>query len=238
MILVGHARRLMNIADEAVDDLARISLRPLTGSLAVGATTTTTEGCFLPIALQRFASQYPDVALNLQVDNSSTLLRRVRDGDVGVAVIATEIDDPALTTIALSPEDQTVIVSSEHPLAGSSVDPHLLRSSVVLLREEGSATRQYQESLLSQWRIPGAHTWTLTSTSAIVAATAAGLGISCLPVVVCRDALALGKIAEIHLEPAPPPRPVSLVRRSDHHLTRAEEHFVVLVQDALDSLTR
>jgi DNA-binding transcriptional LysR family regulator len=215
-----------------VDDLARISLRPLTGALRVGATTTTTEGRFLPTVLQRFASAYPEVALDLQVDNSTTVLRSVLGGEVGVAIVAADVDDPALTATALAPEEQTVVVSGDHPLAGSATEPSVLRGSVFLLREGGSATRKYQELLLAQWRIPGVRTWTLASTSAIVAAVAAGLGISCLPRVVCRDALALGRLGELTLEPSPRPRPVCLVRRTDHHLTRAEEHFLALIAES------
>ncbi|WP_197379403.1 LysR family transcriptional regulator [Mycolicibacterium mengxianglii] len=231
-VLLGYAQRMIAIADEAVDDLAGISLRPLTGALTVGATTTTTEGRFLPTALHRFAAAYPEVTLDLRVDNSTTLLRSVLDGVVGVAIIAADVDDPALTVMALAPEDQTVIVSGNHPLAGSHVDTRVLRDSVVLLREQGSATRTYQEQLLSRWRIPGARTWTLASTSAIIGAVAAGLGLSCLPRVACRDALALGRIAELTLDPPPPARPVCLVRRTDHHLTRAEEHFLTLITES------
>lgn len=232
-ILLGYARRMIIIADEAVDDLAKLSLRPLTGALVVGATTTTTEGSFLPTVLRSFTAAYPEVALDLRVDNSTTLLRKVFDGDVGVAVLADGVDDPALTVMPLAPEEQTVVVSGRHPLAGASADPQVLRGSVVLLREDGSATRKYQEMLLDRWQIPGFRTWTLASTSAIVAAVAEGLGISFLPNVACRDALALGRIAELTLDPPPPARPVCVVRRTDHHLTRAEQYFLALVADSI-----
>jgi DNA-binding transcriptional LysR family regulator len=232
-VLLEHARRMITIADEAVDDLAKMSRRPLTGALVVGATTTTTEGSFLPTVLHSFTAAYPEVTLDLRVDNSGILLRRVFDGDVGVAVLADDVDDPALSVTSLAPEDQTVIVSSGHPLAGSSADPRVMRDSVVLLRENGSATRRYQEKLLERWRIPAVRTWTLASTSAIVAATAEGLGISFLPRVVCRDALALNRIAELTLDPPPPPRPVCMIHRTNHHLTRAEEHFLALVADGI-----
>ena len=232
-VLLAHARRMIAVADEAVGDLARLSLRPLTGALVVGATTTTTEGSFLPAALRNFTAAYPEVTLDLRVENSTTLLRRVFDGDVGVAVLADEVDSPLLTVMPLAPEDQTVVVSGTHPLAGSAVDPRILRGSVVLLREEGSATRKFQEDLLKSWKIPAVRTWTLASTGAIVAAVAEGLGMSFLPTVACQDALALNKIAELSLDPPPPARPVCLIHRSDRHLSRAEEHFLALFADGI-----
>jgi LysR family transcriptional regulator, transcriptional activator of the cysJI operon len=228
-VLLGHAHGMVAAADQAVDDLARLNLRPLSGALRVGATTTATEGRCLPAALQRFASAYPEVTLDLRVDNSATVLHSVLGGEVGVAMVASDVDAPALTATALTPEEQTVVVSGDHPLAGSATKPSVLRGSIFLLREDGSATRKYQQRLLDQWQIPGVRTWTLASTSAIVAAVAAGLGFSCLPRVACRDALALGRLAEITLEPLPPARPVCFVRRTDHHLTRAEEHFLALI---------
>lgn len=230
-VLLEHARRMLAIADEAVDDLARISLRPLTGSLAVSATTTASEGRFLPTLLQDFASTYPEVTVDLRVGNSSAAIRRILEGQVGLGIIAADVDDPALTVIALPSEEQAVMVSGKHPLAGSVAEPGLLRGSVVLLREKGSATRTYQEELLDRWAIPSVRTWTLTSTSSILAAVAEGLGMSCLPRVVCQDALALGRVAELAIDPSPPPRPVCFIRRTDHHLTRAEEHFLALITE-------
>lgn len=236
-VLLAHARRMIAIADEAVDDLGKMSLRPLTGALVVGATTTTTEGSFLPTTLRNFTAAYPEVTLDLRVENSTTLLRRVLDGDVGVAILADEVDSPALTVMPLVPEDQTVIVSSTHPLAGSSIDPRAMRGSVVLLRENGSATRKFQESLLESWRIPAARTWTLASTGSIVAAVAEGLGMSFLPRAVCQDALASRRIAELSLDPPPPARPISLIHRTDRHLSRAEEHFLALIADGTQRQT-
>ncbi len=230
-VLLAHARRMIAVADEAMDDLATMSLRPLTGALVVGATTTATEGSFLPSALRSFTAAYPEVTLDLRVENSTTLLRRVLDGDVGVAILADEVNSSELAVMPLAPEEQTVIVSSAHPLAGTAVDPRTIRGSVVLLREEGSATRRFQESLLDGWRIPAARTWTLASTGAIVAAVAEGLGMSIVPRVSCQDALALNKIDEMSLDPPPPARPVCLIHRKDRHLSRAEEHFLALVAD-------
>ncbi|MBY4274977.1 LysR family transcriptional regulator [Rhodococcus fascians] len=236
-VLLAHARRLIVVADEAVDDLAKMSLRPLTGALVVGATTTTTEGSFLPATLRKFTAAYPEVTLDLRVENSTTLLRKVFDGDVGVAILADEVDSPLLSVVPLAPEEQTVIVSRAHPLAGLSGDSRTLRGSVVLLREEGSATRRFQETLLGSWKIPLVRTWTLASTGAIVAAVAEGLGMSFLPRVACQDALASNRIAELILDPLPSSRPVSLIHRNDRHLSRAEEHFLALVADGIPTTT-
>lgn len=234
-VLFGHAMRMLAIADKAVDDLARISLLPLTGSLTINATTTVSESTFLPTLLREFASTYPEVMIDLRVGNSSTAIRHVLEGKVGLGVVAADVEDPALVVTPLPAEEQAVIVSGEHPLAGSVADPRLLRGSIVLLRETGSATRAYQENLLNRWSIPGVRTWTLTSTSSIVAAVAEGLGMSCLPRVICRDALALGRVAELTVDPPPPARPVCFIRRTDHHLTRAEEHFLALITERAHS---
>lgn len=206
-VLLAHAYRMLAIADEALDDLAGISLRPLTGSLTISATTTTSEGAFLPGLLQDFSSTYPDVTIDVHIDNSSTAIRHTLEGKVGLGIIAAEVDDPALTVIPLPSEEQAVVVSGRHPLAGSAAEPRVLRGSIVLLREQGSATRTYQEALVNRWQIPDVRTWTLASTSAIVAAVAEGLGISCLPRIVCRDAFALGRVAELAIDPPPPARP-------------------------------
>src|SRR5262249_3568032 len=120
-------------------------------------------------------------------------------------------------------------------LAGARADPHHLRGTAVLVREEGSSTRRYQEDLLSKWRIPGATVSSIASTSAIVNAVACGLGISCLPAVTVRDALTLRRVAELHLSPAPPDRPITLIRKQDRPLSRLEELFLAHLEESAGS---
>ncbi|GAA1560297.1 LysR family transcriptional regulator [Kribbella lupini] len=225
-LLLGYARQILALTEEALDQLARLSTKPVTGTLAIGGTTTSGER-ILPERLQSFLQRHPDVTLALSVSNTADTVRQVLDGSLALALVGDDVEDKALLiSRPVGTEQQIVIVSGAHPLAGQRADPGDLRGTSVLVREPGSSTRRYQERLYAEWRIPRSTISSMASTSAIINAVAAGLGIACLPRVAVRDALASGRVAELQLEPAPPDRPVTVIRKRDRPLSQLEELFL------------
>ncbi|WP_072690764.1 LysR family transcriptional regulator [Rhodococcus marinonascens] len=228
--LVDHARALLSLAGEAADRMTRLRRAPVSGVLEVGGTETVTQQ-LLPWLVTSFVGKYPGVEIDLHVDNSAAVVQAVTDGRLPLALIAAEIDKPSLEASRVASEPQTVIVAGDHPLAGHHAISHELRGSRILLREEGSASRRYQLDLLQKWRIPSTHTSTIASNGAIIGAVAYGLGIACLPRSCTEDALRLGRICEIHLEPAPPDRPINLVRLAERPPSLIEELFLEHVRE-------
>ncbi|ONI74076.1 hypothetical protein BWI15_11940 [Kribbella sp. ALI-6-A] len=229
--LLGYARQILALTEAALDQLARLSTKPVTGTLTIGGTTTSGER-ILPERLQSFLQRYPDVTLALSVSNTADTVRQVLDGSLALALVGDDVDKALLISRPVGTEQQIVIVSGSHPLAGQRVEPGDLRGTSVLVREPGSSTRRYQERLYAEWRIPRSTISSMASTSAITNAVAAGLGISCLPRVAVRDALASGRVAQLHLDPAPPDRPVTVIRNRDRPLSQLEELFLAHLERA------
>lgn len=229
-VLAGYARQILALSTEAVDQMARLTSRPVVGILKIGGTTTAGER-ILPERLQSFLQKFPDVNVELCVSNSSDIVGQIMEGGLSLALVAADAEHGNLLSHEVGREPQMVIIPASHPLAGMTVDPHLLHGSTVLLREVGSSTRLYQEELLAQWRIPSAKVSSIASSSAIVNAVACGLGISCLPSVAVQDAVALGRVGTLHLDPPPQDRPISLVRKRDRSLSHLEELFVAHLEE-------
>ncbi|MGW0195718.1 LysR family transcriptional regulator [Nonomuraea sp. NPDC003201] len=228
--LLEYGRDLLSLADEALDQVTRVRRAPVAGVLAIGGTTTATER-LLPRLLRAFLDRYPDVELELHVANSSLITQKVLSGELPLALVAAQSEQPSLSATAAGSEEQVVIVAGDHPLAGQRVEPRLLRGTRILLREEGSTTRQYQVDMAQRWGIPRTHAGTIAGTSAIVAAVAQGLGLACLPRAVAEEALLLGRVAEVHLDPAPPERPIQLIRPAARPPTLVEELFIESVRE-------
>ncbi|MET9240882.1 LysR family transcriptional regulator [Nonomuraea sp. NPDC051941] len=228
--LLEYGRGLLALADEALDQITRVRRAPVAGVLAIGGTTTATER-LLPRLLRSFLDRYPDVELELHVANSSLITQKVLSGELPLALVAAQSEQPSLSATAAGSEEQVVIVAGDHPLAGQRVEPRLLRGTRILLREEGSTTRQYQVDMAQRWGIPRTHAGTIAGTSAIVAAVAQGLGLACLPRAVAEEALLLGRVAEVHLDPAPPERPIQLIRLAARPPTLVEELFIESVRE-------
>ncbi|MEV4355212.1 LysR family transcriptional regulator [Nonomuraea sp. NPDC049625] len=228
--LLEYGRGLLALADEALDQITRVRRAPVAGVLAIGGTTTATER-LLPRLLRSFLDRYPDVELELHVANSSLITQKVLSGELPLALVAAQSEQPSLSATAAGSEEQVVIVAGDHPLAGQRVEPRLLRGTRILLREEGATTRQYQVDMARRWGIPRTHAGTIAGTSAIVAAVAQGLGLACLPRAVAEEALLLGRVAEVHLDPAPPERPIQLIRLAARPPTLVEELFIESVRE-------
>lgn len=223
--LVDEGRTLLVSAEEALDRVARARDAPIGGLLRAGATTTAAEHV-LPEALAGFLGRYPDVDVDVTVARTEQIVGHVIDGALPFALIAGVSEDARLVCETIAMEEQAVIISADHLLAGQKVDPAILRGSRLLLRERGSSTREHQLRLAEQWQIPAVQRSTLTGVSAILAAVSHGLGITCLSRSVAEVHLRAGVVAEIEFPTAVPARAISLIRRPHRTPHLVEELFL------------
>ena len=147
------------------------------GSLVVGASTT--PGTYvLPALIARFRNTYPGITVALRIANSRIVEERVRDGDVDVAVIGGHMLGPGERCVAAGIVDELqLIVRAKHP-SGAKISRAKLSREPLLIREEGSATRQVTERALREAGITVQPTMELDHTETIKRAVLAGLGIA------------------------------------------------------------
>jgi DNA-binding transcriptional LysR family regulator len=147
------------------------------GSLVVGASTT--PGTYvLPALIARFRDAYPGITVALRIANSRIVEERVRDGDVDVAVIGGHMLGPGERCVAAGIVDELqLIVSAKHPI-GATITRARLSREPLLIREEGSATRQVTERALREAGITVRPAMELDHTETIKRAVAAGLGVA------------------------------------------------------------
>jgi DNA-binding transcriptional LysR family regulator len=149
-ILEEHALRLfasLASAREAVADLSGLKR----GSLVIGASTT--PGIYvLPGIIAAFQKKYPGVALSLRIDNSTLIEEQIRGNEVDLGVVGGHALRLGEDCVAAGLLDELVlIVPPGHPWAGRrEIQPARLRDQRLLIREEGSATRQLTERALQQ----------------------------------------------------------------------------------------
>src|SRR6059058_369664 len=128
--------------------------------------------------IARFRDTYPGITVALRIANSRIVEERVRDGDVDVAVIGGHILGPGERCVDAGIVDELqLIVSAKHPV-GSKISRAKLSREPLLIREEGSATRQVTERALREAGITIRPTMELDHTETIKRAVLAGLGIA------------------------------------------------------------
>lgn len=154
-----------------LDGLAR-------GSLVVGASTT--PGTYvLPALIARFRKRYPGVTVELRVANSRVVEQRVQNGEVDVAIIGGHTLGPTERCVAAGIVDELqLIVPRDHPVKDEAVSRAWLGRQPLLVREDGSATRQVTERALRQAGVTVRPAMELDHTETIKRAVIAGLGVA------------------------------------------------------------
>lgn len=158
------------------------------GALKVGATLTI--GNYLAVGVMaKYMNTPTRPKVSLEVANTSSIARRVRDFELDIGLIEGELQSPELEVIPWREDELTVFCSPSHPLARKqALTDEDLRQAVWIMREPGSGTRQSFErgmhGLLPDLNI----LLELEHTEAIKRAVEADLGIGCLSKVVLADA--------------------------------------------------
>ncbi|MDX5440752.1 MAG: LysR family transcriptional regulator [Alteromonadaceae bacterium] len=167
------------------------------GALKVGATLTI--GNYLAVGVMaKYMSSPNHPKVSLEVANTSTVARRVRDFELDIGLIEGELQASELEVIPWREDRLVAFCSPDHPLAGKGeLTDDDLRAATWILREQGSGTRQSFErgmhGLLPDLNV----LLELEHTEAIKRAVEANLGIGCLSEVVLADAFKRGSLVPL-----------------------------------------
>jgi LysR family transcriptional regulator, low CO2-responsive transcriptional regulator len=203
----GYARTILGLHDEALA-AARGGTDPEHGRVRVAAVTTAGEHV-LPALLAAFLTRHPGVDLRLEAGTSERVwdLLDTHQADLAIAGRPPSTLDGAVVR-AVRPNELMVVAA---PAVAAAFEPGRTRW---LLREAGSGTRATGEALLASWEADPPRL-TLGSNGAVVAAAAAGLGVT----LVSRDAVtrqfADGSLVQVKAPGTP-------LRRPWHAVTTAQ----------------
>lgn len=192
-----QAEKLLDQANELEASFQRHSD---VGDITVGATLSI--GNYLAINLMaQFMKEHPNAKITLDVANTTTIAKRVRNYELDIGLIEGECSEPDLDIIPWRDDELVVFCSSEHPLAqkGLMTEEDILNEAWIL-REPGSGTRQTfdwaMHTVLSKLTIA----LELQHTEAIKRAVEANLGIGCLSSITLTDALKRGNLVPLKVE--------------------------------------
>lgn len=111
-LLLDRARRILSLAEDAK---AEICDDGETGRIRVGAIPTVAP-YFLPACLKSFQDQYPHAQVIVQEETTDSLLKRVTDGDIDIAIAAMPIAVKYLDVSPLFEEELLLVLSPDDPL--------------------------------------------------------------------------------------------------------------------------
>ena len=231
-VLEEHAHRLfasLASAREAVADLSGLKR----GSLVLGASTT--PGIYvLPGMIAAFQGKYPGVALSLRIANSALIEEQIRGNELDLGVVGGHPLRLGEECVAAGLLDELVlIVPPSHAWARRrEIQPSLLEGERLLVREEGSATRQVTERALQR---AGGHikaSMELGHTEAIKQAVIAGLGIAFVSIHAIRGELAVSRLRAIRLKGLRIQRHFHIIHNEARTLSTSARAFIELLKTA------
>lgn len=179
--IVGQARALLDQAAR-IAETAKASRDPLSGPLRLGMIPTI--GPYLtPTLLPSLRYGLPQVSLELSEDTTEVLERRLLDGDIDAAILATDVTDRRLTEIALFDEPFWIALPGDHALAGEdTVALKDIAPEELLVLEEGHCLADQVVAFCNAaFRTAPKVNTQHTSLMTIVALVGAGAGVTLVP---------------------------------------------------------
>ncbi|MCG7381565.1 LysR family transcriptional regulator [Paenibacillus sp. ACRRY] len=223
-LLYVRAKEMVNLYESAKLDIARLHDN-VSGSLQIGASFTIGE-YVLPRLFSSFAKQYPEVAMEVFIGNSSQVVEAIRDNHMDFGLIEEDIEVQDLTVTPFMKDELIIVAAEGYPLNASvNADLEQLQDQVWILREMGSGTRSSSDRFLAQTGLRVNRSYVFNSSQGVKEAVFSGLGIAMLSRWVVKRELSAGMLKEITIPDIHLERNFSLVRRIGHIPTRANEVF-------------
>ncbi len=109
--------------------------------VSFGATLTIGEYCMPPV-LEYLLENFPSHRFSMTVDNTSSLLQKLQRGEIQFALLEGFFQKSEYTSWRISRESFVAVCSPHSPLAHKRLSWEQLFSQRLILREEGSGTRE------------------------------------------------------------------------------------------------
>lgn len=160
----------------------------LTGQIKVSVVSTAKY--VMPYFLTAFLSEHKGIDIRMDVTNKATVLQNLADNEVDFALVSVLPKNMDIERVELMPNKLFLVGNKARIEQLEVIDDQLLQTSLLIYREQGSATRQAMEDFLKSRELPLSKRMELTSNEAVKQAVLAGLGYSVLPLIGLKNEIA------------------------------------------------
>jgi DNA-binding transcriptional LysR family regulator len=230
-IVQTYARRIMTLERELEESLA--ALQDVEAGEVIISASKTTGVYLLPPVIARFRTLHPHIALSLSIHNSHDVTEQVLAWRADIGLVEGDISalPSELAVEVITSDELMLIIAPNHRWSRlQAVTPNLLGDKELILREQGSGTREVIERALQQQGVQVSPLLTVPENETIKQLVMRGVGAAILPaMVVQREVMALD-LLHIPIMDMDLHREFSLVKRADKQLSRATHAFCALLR--------
>jgi DNA-binding transcriptional LysR family regulator len=208
------------------------------GRLTLGASTTPGE-YVLPLAVGQFRREHPAIQVNLHIANTRSIVQSILNREIDLGMVG-ERPDQASDELEFIDymTDEIVLVAA--PTHGAARHGHLTLQKVVdlglIMREEGSATRNTAERYFRDAGVVPAVALSLGSNQAVKQAALAGGGIGIISRLGVTAEVKAGMLTILSVPGWDCRRPLILVCPKDRYLSPAQRAFLNFLDTQRPSL--
>ena len=234
-VLLGeYARRIFALEAEA--ELALSELQGLKrGHLKIGASLTI-GNYLLPEILARFHARYPGVEVNVELDNTVVIQRKLLEGSLDLGFTEGYVEIGELDSEVFAVDELVPVAPPGHPiLASSQVTLEQLCREEFVVREHGSGTREVIERALFERGFTQHSLVSFADIEAVKRAVAAGIGIGIISGHAIATELEQGKLLRVTVSDFSLHRPLHLVTLHGKYQTRAARTLASLIRQGTDA---
>jgi len=232
-ILLKYSKRIILIMDEAentLEDIANLKI----GKIRVGASMTI--GTYLlPSIIKEFNTKYPEINLNLIIDNTTVIEEKILNNDIDIGLVEGLIGAKDILFDSFYHDKLFLISSKDNPLAHKKiVEREDIKDQHFISREEGSGTREIIDKIMNAYNITYQIKHTLNNIEAIKKAIKNNLGISILPDIAVKEEVAQGDLIKLNLRDIQFKRSFNIIYHKDKNLTNLLQQFIEYIRDYSD----
>lgn len=193
-IVASWARMVALAKEELEEGLA--TLRARDQHLHIAASQTVAE-YVLPAWLSAFRTEMSG-EISLEVANSRDVLARLREGSAHLGFVESVGAIAGLNTRIVGRDQLVLVVRPDHPWAGRRITAGELAVTPLLVREEGSGTREaFEMALLAEGHTPCPPAMELASNAAVRTAAASSSHPAILSEYAVREAVSTGRLSRV-----------------------------------------
>lgn len=228
------AERILRELEEARTELRDMSGNEK-GEVVVGIIPTI-AAYLLPRLLNDFTVRHPQVTLKIVEDITPTLVQRLHEGTLDMAVAALPIATSELASVGLFEEKFYAVIPDKHRLASrSSISLAELNREPFLLLKEGHCFRDSVIAACQKAKMSPSIVFESGQFATILAMVSAGMGVSAVPAMAVRPQPGCKFIP---ISGKHNTRLVGIVTSRHHYQSRAQRLLMKQMRDACAELAR
>jgi DNA-binding transcriptional LysR family regulator len=230
----SNAKRLLQLEEQLIAEVAGGDDTELGGTLAIGASTG--PGAHLvPLLLCEFQRRHPHVRIALSIFDTYAVIDKVAARELELGVVGALRRHRSLTFDPLVSDEIVLAVPPGHPAAGGKLTLEQLREEELISMQEGAGVRQVIEQELRRGGLPARDLeprLELGLQESVKSAVAGGYGVAFISRTAIEGELAAGTLAVARVQGLEPTRQIWVVRSKGRPPTRAAEAFLGFAAEA------